>query len=73
MKGKDPGFAAYRPIFPAAGAEPYKRDLKTLEYHLLDTGHFALEEEGGTIARLMRKFPGKHVPSDFRDGNRTVS
>jgi hypothetical protein len=30
-------------IFPAAGAEPYKRDLKTLEYHLLDAGHFALK------------------------------
>ncbi len=33
-------------IFPPAGAEPYKRDLKTLEYHLLDAGHFALEERG---------------------------
>ena len=49
------------PIFPAAGAEPYKRDLKTVEYHLLDTGHFALEEEGDTIARLMRDFLGRHV------------
>ena len=48
-------------IFPAAGAEPYKRDLKTLEYHLLDTGHFALEEEGDTIARLMRDFLDRHV------------
>jgi len=48
-------------IFPAAGAEPYKRELKTLEYHLLDTGHFALEEEGDTIARLMRDFLGRHV------------
>ncbi|HEX9022571.1 MAG TPA: alpha/beta hydrolase [Geobacteraceae bacterium] len=51
------------PIFPAAGAEPYKRDLKNLEFHLLDTGHFALEEEGGRIADLMRDFlhrKGKH-------------
>jgi pimeloyl-ACP methyl ester carboxylesterase len=48
-------------IFPVAGAEPYRRDLKTVEYHLLDTGHFALEEEGDTIARLMREFLGKHV------------
>lgn len=48
-------------IFPAAGAEPYKRDLKTLEYHLLDTGHFALEEECDTIARLMRDFLGRYV------------
>ena len=29
-------------IFPAEGAEPYKRDLNNLEFHLLDTGHFAL-------------------------------
>jgi pimeloyl-ACP methyl ester carboxylesterase len=48
-------------IFPAVGAEPYKRDLRTLEYHLLDTGHFALEEEGDTIARLIRDFLGRHV------------
>src|ERR1051325_300177 len=49
------------PIFPAAGAEPYKRDLKTLEYHLLDAGHFALETNGDEIAELMREFLGKHV------------
>jgi pimeloyl-ACP methyl ester carboxylesterase len=48
-------------IFPAAGAEPYKRDLKTLEYHLLDAGHFALETNGAEIAGLMREFLGKHV------------
>ena len=48
-------------IFPAAGAEPYKRDLKTLEYHLLDAGHFALETDGDTIAKLMREFLGKYV------------
>jgi pimeloyl-ACP methyl ester carboxylesterase len=48
-------------IFPAAGAEPYKRDLKTLEYHLLDAGHFALETDGDTIAKLMREFLDKHV------------
>ncbi len=48
-------------IFPAAGAEPYKRDLKTLEYHLLDAGHFALESNGNEIALLMRGFLAKHV------------
>ncbi|BBO31327.1 alpha/beta fold hydrolase [Lacipirellula parvula] len=50
-------------IFPAAGAEPYKRDLKTLEFHLLDAGHFALETNGDEIAALMREFLGKHVGS----------
>jgi pimeloyl-ACP methyl ester carboxylesterase len=49
------------PIFPADGAEPYKRDLKNLEFHLLDTGHFALEEEGGMIAGLMRNFLRRNV------------
>ena len=48
-------------IFPPAGAEPYKRDLKTVEFHLLDTGHFALEEENDQIAGLMRQFLRKHA------------
>ncbi len=48
-------------IFPADGAEPKRLDLKTVEYHLLDAGHFALETEGNTIAALMRAFLGKHV------------
>jgi pimeloyl-ACP methyl ester carboxylesterase len=48
-------------IFPAEGAEPYKRDLKNLEYHLLDTGHFALEEDGDLIAKYMGDFLAKHV------------
>ena len=43
-------------IFPADGAHPYKRDLKDLEFHLLDTGHFALEEDHHVIAGLMRRF-----------------
>jgi pimeloyl-ACP methyl ester carboxylesterase len=46
-------------IFPAEGAEPYKRDLKNIEFHLLDTGHFALEEEGDRIAQLIQRFLAK--------------
>lgn len=45
-------------IFPAAGAHPYKRDLKEVEFHLLDTGHFALEEDGDVIAEHIRRFLG---------------
>ena len=48
-------------IFPAAGAHPYKRDLENLEFHLLDTGHFALEEDGDTIAGLIRNFLEKQL------------
>lgn len=43
-------------IFPVAGAHPYKRDLKNVDFNLLDTGHFALEEEGQFIAEKMRAF-----------------
>ena len=48
-------------IFPAAGAHPYLRDLPQAELHLLDTGHFALEEESGTIGALMRDFLGRAI------------
>ena len=48
-------------IFPAAGATPYLRDLPKAELYLLDTGHFALEEDGDEIARLMRDFLGRKV------------
>ncbi|MBD3886324.1 alpha/beta hydrolase [Phormidium tenue FACHB-886] len=43
-------------IFPAEGAYPYQRDLENVEFHLLDTGHFALEEEGEAIANYIRQF-----------------
>ncbi len=43
-------------IFPVDGAHPYKRDLKDLEFHLLDTGHFALEEYGTQMASEMIEF-----------------
>jgi pimeloyl-ACP methyl ester carboxylesterase len=43
-------------IVPADGAHPYKRDLDNLEFYLLDTGHFALEEYGDEIAGRMVDF-----------------
>ena len=43
-------------IFPADGAYPYLRDLPDAEFHLLDTGHFALEDKGDEIAKLMHDF-----------------
>lgn len=48
-------------IFPAAGAFPYKRDLKNLEFHLLNTGHFALEEDLASITSYIRNFLEKNV------------
>jgi len=44
------------PIFPSEGAHPYLRDLPNAELHLLDTGHFALEEDGAWMAAQMRRF-----------------
>jgi pimeloyl-ACP methyl ester carboxylesterase len=43
-------------IFPPEGAAPYSRDLKNLETHLLDTGHFALETHGEEIASRIEAF-----------------
>ena len=43
-------------FFPAAGAEAYLRDLPDAELHLLDTGHFALEEDVDLIAARMAAF-----------------
>ena len=47
--------------FPAPGAEAYKRDIKDLDFHLLDTGHFALEECVNEIADRMLAFLDKHA------------
>jgi pimeloyl-ACP methyl ester carboxylesterase len=43
-------------IFPADGAYPYQRDLKRVDFNLLDTGHFALEEQGDVIAAHIKRF-----------------
>jgi pimeloyl-ACP methyl ester carboxylesterase len=43
-------------IFTKEGAIPYQRDLKNVQIHLLNTGHFALEEEGELIAELILRF-----------------
>lgn len=51
-------------IFPATGAHPFQRDLKNLEFHLLDTGHFALEEDGDAIAHYMRNFLETNTSGD---------
>jgi pimeloyl-ACP methyl ester carboxylesterase len=47
-------------IFPPEGAVPYPRDLKDVETHLLDTGHFALETHGEEIASRIEGFLRQH-------------
>ena len=48
-------------IFPAEGAYPYKRDLKNIDFNILDTGHFALEEDLEAITKHIRDFFSKKV------------
>jgi pimeloyl-ACP methyl ester carboxylesterase len=49
------------PIFIYPGAEAFLKDVPNAEIHPLDTGHFALEEEGAQIAQLIRAFLEKNV------------
>ncbi len=44
------------PAFIPAGAQAYLRDIPNAELHLLDAGHFALEERPVEIAQLMVRF-----------------
>ena len=48
-------------IFPADGATPYRRDLPRAELHLLDTGHFALEDKLDVMAPLILDFLDRNV------------
>jgi pimeloyl-ACP methyl ester carboxylesterase len=48
-------------IFPAEGAHPYLRDLPDAEFHLLDTGHFALEDKMDVIEPLIHDFLDRHL------------
>lgn len=44
------------PYFTLAGAEAIQRDVPQAVVHLLDTGHFALEDHGAFIASEIRSF-----------------
>lgn len=48
-------------IFPEPGAHPYLRDLPDAEMHILDTGHFALEDKLDVMAPLIRDFLDRRV------------
>lgn len=47
------------PFFTVAGAKAFLQDIPNAELHLLNTGHFALEEEGELIADRIREFLGR--------------
>jgi pimeloyl-ACP methyl ester carboxylesterase len=53
----------YDPSFVQAGAFAYRRDHPDAEIHLLDAGHFALDEAADQVATLAGEFLARTVTS----------
>ena len=51
----------YDPSFTVAGAEAYRKDVPGAEVHILDAGHFALDEQAPEVIRLTDAFMQKHA------------
>ena len=49
------------PVFLEAGAHAYRRDVPDAEVHLLDTGHFPLQEDTEATASLMLDFLDRRI------------
>lgn len=50
----------YDPSFETAGAEAYKRDVPEAEVHVIDAGHFAMDEAPDEVAAITRRFLERH-------------
>lgn len=48
-------------FFSMEGAQAYQRDLKNIEQHYFDTGHFALEDHCEEIGYLINRFAARHT------------
>jgi len=61
------------PAFIAAGAQAYLRDVPNAQLHLLDAGHFAVEEQPVTIAQyivsFMMSLPPAALPTPQKGAN----
>ena len=53
----------YDSSFQVQEAEAYRRDIPDAEIHILDAGHFALDEQADPIADLTRRFLTRYVQS----------
>lgn len=51
----------YDPSFAVAGAEAYRRDVPGAEVHILEAGHFALDEQPEEIIHLTESFLQKQM------------
>ncbi|TCF98604.1 alpha/beta hydrolase [Paraburkholderia strydomiana] len=60
MRGAQPGalvvWGRYDPSFQVAEAAAYARDLPKADIHVIDAGHFALDEQPDAIAALVHGF-----------------
>jgi pimeloyl-ACP methyl ester carboxylesterase len=52
----------YDQVFAVPEAEAFRRDVPNAEIHVLEAGHFALDEDVDEIAALMRAFLAKKLP-----------
>ena len=54
-------WGANDPIFTPEGARAFERDVRDVELHILDTGHFALETHATEIGATIIDFLAKRV------------
>jgi pimeloyl-ACP methyl ester carboxylesterase len=52
-------WGTFDPSFMVAGAHAYAKDVPSAKVHMLEAGHFALDEAADEIASLMRRFLGR--------------
>jgi pimeloyl-ACP methyl ester carboxylesterase len=55
----------YDPSFMSAEASAYQRDLPRAEVHILDAGHFALDEASEQVGQLTHQFLDSHVSNTY--------
>ncbi len=48
-------------FFGPYGESAFQKDLKDVEIHLLNTGHFPLEEDLDVSASLIKRFLGERI------------
>jgi pimeloyl-ACP methyl ester carboxylesterase len=51
----------YDPSFEKAEAQASKRELPNAEVHIIDAGHFALDEKADDISADIRNFFARHI------------
>jgi pimeloyl-ACP methyl ester carboxylesterase len=51
----------YDPSFTEAGAQAYKTDVPSAEVHILEAGHFALDEKAGEVISLTDAFMSRLI------------